>query len=106
MSERILTDANFQQEVLKNTKPVLVDFWAPWCVPCKMQEPILHDLAVEIGEQAIIAKLNVDDNPQTASSYAVMSIPTILIFKDGKVVDQFFGVQRKEVLNERLHAFM
>lgn len=86
-------DATFEQDVLKNDKPVLVDFWAPWCGPCKMVGPIVEKLAGEMSDQVTIGKLNVDDNPQTAQQYGVMSIPTILLFKNGEVVDKTMGFQ-------------
>jgi thioredoxin 1 len=87
------SDATFQQDVLDNDKPVLVDFWAPWCGPCKMVGPIVEKLAADMEDQITIGKLNVDDNPQTAQKYGVMSIPTILLFKNGEVVDKTMGFQ-------------
>lgn len=86
-------DATFKTDVLESDKPVVVDFWAPWCGPCKMVGPIIEKLAGEMGEKVTIGKLNVDDNPQTAQQYGVMSIPTILIFKNGEVVDKTMGFQ-------------
>ena len=86
-------DATFQTDVLDSDKPVVVDFWAPWCGPCKMVGPIVEKLAGEMADQATIGKLNVDDNPETAQKYGVMSIPTILIFKGGEVVDKTMGFQ-------------
>ncbi len=96
------TDQNFDQEVLKSDKITLVDFWAPWCGPCQMMGPIVEELAVALGDKAKIGKLNVDENPATAQAFTVMSIPTVLIFKDGKVAQKFVGVQSKEVLKEAL----
>jgi len=96
------TDQNFDQEVIKSDKPTLVDFWAPWCGPCQMMGPIVEELATELGDKAKIGKLNVDENPVTAQNFTVMSIPTVIIFKDGKVVKKFVGVQSKEVLKEEL----
>lgn len=96
------TDQNFEQEVLKSDKPVLVDFWAAWCGPCQMMGPIIEELAGEMKEKHKIGKLNVDENRETAVKYGVMSIPTLIIFKDGKVVKQLVGVQAKESLEEEL----
>ncbi len=96
------TDQYFDQEVIKSDKPTLVDFWAPWCGPCQMMGPIVEELATELGDKAKIGKLNVDENPVTAQNFTVMSIPTVIIFKDGKVVKKFVGVQSKEVLKEEL----
>ena len=98
MSVINLTDDNFEKEVLKAKRPVLVDFWAVWCGPCQMQGPIIEEVAEEVGDKAKVAKLNVDENPKTASQYNVMSIPTIKIFKEGKEVKTFVGVQTKETL--------
>lgn len=100
--EHVFTDQNFDQEVIKSNKPTLVDFWAPWCGPCQMMGPIIEELATELGDKAKIGKLNVDENPVTAQNFTVMSIPTVLIFKDGKVVQKFIGVQSKEALKEAL----
>ena len=98
------TDANFATEVLKSDKPVLVDFWAPWCGPCKMVGPIVEKLAAELGATVKIGKLNVDDNPATAQEYGVMSIPTMLIFKGGKVAGSTMGFQAEPKLREFINA--
>ena len=105
MSEQTqtLADADFQEKVLKNDKPVLVDFWAEWCGPCRMQGPIVDEVAEELKDKAVIGKLNVDQNPQTAQTYGIMSIPTIMVFKGGQPVKQFVGVQSKEALVEELN---
>ncbi len=100
MAEVTLTDQNFDGEVLKSTIPVLVDFWAVWCGPCKMQNPILEELEKEYEGKVKIGKLNVDDNPNSAGKYSVMSIPTLLLFKNGEVVKQMIGVQSKETLEK------
>ncbi|HEY9114760.1 MAG TPA: thioredoxin [Bacteroidales bacterium] len=93
---RKLTDANFQGTINKGI--TLVDFWAPWCTPCKIQGPIVSDVAEEIGDKAKICKLNVDENQKTAAKYGIRSIPTIYIFKDGEPVKKFVGVKTKTVL--------
>lgn len=98
-----VTDATFEEKVLKESeKPVLVDFWAPWCGPCQMMGPILEELSEEVSDFAVVGKLNVDENPETAGKYGVMSIPTLIIFKGGEPVKQLVGVQSKEVLTEEL----
>ena len=99
------TDQNFEQEVLKSDQPVLVDFWAPWCGPCQMMGPILEELEKDLSGKVKIGKLNVDENQVVAGEYGVMSIPTLIIFKDGTIVKQFVGVQAKEVLMEELEKF-
>ena len=83
-----LTDSNFQSEVLEQDGVVLVDFWAPWCGPCRMIAPIVEEIAKEYAGKAVVGKLNVDENPNTAGKYSVMSIPTLMFFKNGEVVDQ------------------
>ncbi|OWR30505.1 thioredoxin [Saccharibacillus sp. O23] len=93
-----VTDQNFGTEVETGEGTVLVDFWAPWCGPCKMLAPILDELDGEVGEKVKIAKVNVDDNPETASRFGVMSIPTMIFFKDGQPVDKLIGVNSKEAL--------
>ena len=102
----ILTDGSFQQEVLNASgPPTLVDFWAPWCGPCRVVGPIVDQLAAELNGRYRVAKLNVDDNPVTASRYQVASIPTLLIFKNGNVIDRIVGAQPKQAIVERLkHA--
>lgn len=98
MADITLTDANFEPEVLKNTKPVLVDFWAVWCGPCRVLGPIVEEVAKEMAGKAVVGKVNVDENPTVSQKYGIMSIPTIMIFQGGNVVKQFIGVQSKEAL--------
>lgn len=99
----ILTDANFD-EVINSGKPVLVDFWAEWCGPCKMIGPVVEELAGDYDGKAVVAKLNVDENPQTTAKFGVRSIPTLLVFKGGQIVDKQVGAVPKSVLNQKLAA--
>lgn len=93
-----VTDQTFEAEVMKSTVPVLVDFWAVWCTPCQIQGPIVEEVAVALGAKAKVVKLNVDENPVYAQKYGIMSIPTLMIFKNGAVAKQFIGVTSKDVL--------
>jgi thioredoxin 1 len=99
-----LSHDNFDQEVLQAGEPVLVDFWAPWCGPCRLITPIIEELAAENQGSVKVTKVNIDDNPETAQRYGVMSIPTLMIFKNGDVTDRFVGVQPKVKLQEALDA--
>ncbi len=98
MGAQQVTDAQFEQEVLKSSVPVLVDFWAEWCGPCRALGPSVDALAVEKGEQLKVVKVNIDDNPNAPTKYGVRSIPTLLIFKDGQVVAQTVGSMAKSDL--------
>ena len=99
-------DANFDAEVLKSDKPVIVDFWAEWCGPCRMVGPVVEELAKEYKDTAVIGKLNVDHNPQTAINYGIRNIPAILFFKGGQVVDRQVGAVPKNVLQAKLETQM
>jgi thioredoxin 1 len=94
--ELILTENNFEVEVLKSDKPALVDFWAEWCGPCKMLGPVVEELAKEYSGRVKVGKVNVDKNQSLAEKYGIRGIPTIILFKDGKIVEQLTGVQSKE----------
>lgn len=96
MSDIKLTDQNFSEEVLKSDKPVLVDFWAEWCMPCRVVGPVIEELAKEYDGKIKVGKLNVDESGQTASQFGIMSIPSIYFFKDGKVVKTMVGAQPKD----------
>lgn len=107
MSKAIeLTDDSFEEEVLNadSDKPVLVDFWAEWCGPCKMVGPIVEELAGEFEGKAKVGKVDVDSNPETSTKYGIRSIPSLLIFKDGEVVDQIVGAVPKAQLKKQLEA--
>lgn len=97
-----VTDANFEEEIIKSDKPALVDFWATWCGPCRAISPLVEALAETYRDRVKVSKLNVDESPKTASEFGVRSIPTLILFKDGKVVDTLVGVVSKE----RLEAFV
>lgn len=99
-----LTDDNFEDEVLDSDQPVLVDFWATWCGPCRQVAPIVEDLAEEFSDRAKVGKVDVDSNPQTAQQYGVRSIPTLLFFKDGEVEEQVVGAVPKKQLKKKLEA--
>ncbi len=99
-----VTDQNFDSNVLKSSEPILVDFWADWCGPCKMIAPVLDELAKDFGGRIKIAKMNIDDSPMTPGKYGVRSIPTLMLFKDGKIVDQQLGAQPKSKLSAWLES--
>lgn len=102
MSIQHFTDSNFKKEVLESRIPVVVDFWANWCGPCKMIGPIVEELAKEYAGKVKIGKVDVDTNPQSASTYGIMSIPSLMFFKDGKVMDQVTGALNKASLKQKI----
>jgi thioredoxin 1 len=95
-----LSDAEFEEKVINSGLPVLVDFWAPWCGPCRMLSPTIEELSTEYEGRVVIAKMNTDENPATPTELGIMSIPSLLLFKDGELVDRTVGVRPKAVLKE------
>ena len=100
------TDATFAADVLQSDRPVLVDFWAEWCGPCKMVGPVLEQIAAENADKIKVVKLNIDENPETARAYSILSIPTLNVYKGGQVVKQIIGAKSKSALLKDLEAFL
>ena len=103
---KIVTDATFTSDVLQSEKPVLVDFWAEWCGPCKMIAPVLEEIAAENSEKLTIVKLNIDENPGAARDYQIMSIPTMAVFQGGKIVKQIVGAKPKAAILKDLEGYL
>ena len=108
MSEFVkdVTDSSFEKEVLGSDKPVLVDFWAEWCAPCRMLAPTVVAVAEHYGENASVVKLNVDDNPSTAQRYGIKGIPTLILFRDGKEVERVVGATSKESISRMVEKYV
>ncbi|WP_428049625.1 thioredoxin [Candidatus Avelusimicrobium caledoniensis] len=106
MSEVIITDENFETEVLNAKEPVMVDFWATWCGPCRMLAPVVEELANDYAGKVKVCKLDTDQGPQTSAKYRISSVPTILFFKGGQVAAQAVGLQSKSALQEKLDALL
>ncbi|TLU83930.1 MAG: thioredoxin [Chlorobium sp.] len=102
----VATDKNFKAEILESDKVALVDFWAAWCGPCMMLGPVIDELAGDYEGKAVIAKVNVDENPNTAAQYGIRSIPSLLIFKNGQVVDQIVGAQPKNAIAKKIDQYI
>ena len=102
----VFTDSNFNEEVVSSELPSLVDFWAEWCAPCKSIAPVVEELAKEYQSKVKIGKLNVDENPKTATQYGIRGIPTLLLFKEGKVVQQVVGIKSKTEIQKALDSII
>jgi thioredoxin 1 len=103
---KVVTDANFETEVLQSDKPVIVDYWAEWCGPCRMVAPVLEEIAAEYADKIDVVKLNIDDNPELSQRYGIMAIPTMNVFSGGEVVKQIVGAKPKSALLRELADFL
>lgn len=103
---KVFTENNFEQEVLNANKPVLIDLWAPWCAPCKALEPAVKAIEEQFKEKLIVGKLNVDESPLIASKYSIMSIPTLLFFKDGNIHEQIIGLVSKAKIEKKISPYL
>jgi len=103
---KVVTDETFEAEVLQNSKPVIVDYWAEWCGPCRMVSPVLEEIANEHGDKIDVVKLNIDENPTTSQRYQIMAIPTMSVFHNGQVVKQIVGAKPKAALLRELAEFI
>lgn len=101
-----VSDADFQQQVMQSDKAVLVDFWAEWCQPCRVMEPALEEISNDLADKLVVAKLNVDENPEVAQQFQVMSIPTMILFKDGEAIDQLVGAMPKDAVVNKLNPHL
>ncbi|MBW4521849.1 MAG: thioredoxin [Scytolyngbya sp. HA4215-MV1] len=106
MNTKKLTNDNFDREVLASQTPVVVDFWAAWCGPCRIVGPIVDDLSVEFADRALVGKLNIDENVEIANQYGIQAIPALLFFQNGAVVDRVVGVTAKAILSDKLNALL